>query len=70
MLEDQGSYIQMLLIHKHITVRHRIDGLETILSAVICRASVRHRIDGLEICIAKSVYIVKVRHRIDGLETP
>ena len=49
-------------------VRHRIDGLETMIIMSLNPALVRHRIDGLESHLAHRGIHKTVRHRIDGLE--
>ena len=50
-------------------VRHRIDGLETLVITALVPTNVRHRIDGLENDRFNCLYHPLVRHRIDGLET-
>ena len=52
-----------------ISVRHRIDGLESDINAAKNILTVRHRIDGLEKWLGKHPVCTHVRHRIDGLET-
>ena len=51
-----------------LSVRHRIDGLETNRVIPHCMPTVRHRIDGLETIDSIIKITSVVRHRIDGLE--
>ena len=56
------------VITSFCVVRHRIDGLETLLLIKFMTMQVRHRIDGLEMLTMRLNIKTKVRHRIDGLE--